>query len=300
MADDALKNESTPDIQWYEDNIPIRGRELSLPKIKLAYRELTALTKKEGERIIREGVLKNEGETDEDFVKRKEQLLDNAFRITVSIMGFDGQNAYGENEAIFDSKNIPLPIKTIFFTNITAFKRNADGHEPANRFQFWFHLDKPLLFDPNPVLSEPTPNSSRVEVHADDVTYIRAVQTIVGDRLRSKSKWYSFIHERFAYDIGLWFIAMPYALYWVTIYADYFLPSGGKHSSFRVAFFIYGMGLSLIAYRALNGYLKWAFPVNTLEENKDRATAHRVVIAGMLLGAIGTGVRSLFATINGF
>jgi hypothetical protein len=300
MADEALKKESTPDFQWYEDDIPIRGCELSLQKIKLAYRELSALTTKEGQRIIAAAIQKNDGETDDDFATRKEALLENAFRLTVSIIGFDGQNAYGESEAIFESKTLPLPIKTIYFTNITAFKRNTEGHEPANRFEFWYRLEKPLLFDPNPLLSDPTPNGSHVVIRADDVTYIRAVQTIVGDRLRSKRKWYSFIHERFAYDIGLWFVAMPYALYWVTVFMDHFLPADGKNSSFRVAFFIYGMVLSLIGYRAMAGYLKWAFPVNTLEENKDRATGHRVVIAGVLLGAVGPGIRSLFAKMNGF
>lgn len=299
MAEDALRNETTPDFQWYEDDIPIRGCELSLQKIKLAYRELSALTKKEGQRIIAAANLRNDDESDDDFAKRKDALLDNAFRLTVSIIGFDGQNAYGENESIFDSKAIPFPIKTVYFTNISAYQRNADGQRPTNRFEFWYNLEKPLLFDPNPLLSEPTPNGSHVVIHAEDVTYIRAVQTIVGDRLRSKRKWYSFIHERFAYDIGLWLIAMPYALYWVTVFMDRFLPSDGKNSSFRVAFFIYGLVLSLIVYRALSGYLKWAFPVNTLEENKDGATGHRVVIAGILVGAIGPGIRSLFATMNG-
>ena len=56
------------------------------------------------------------------------------------------------------------------------------------------------------------------------------------------------------------FFALPYALYWITIYTDYLFPPDSKFASFRVASYIYGLGLSLLAYRALFSYFKWAFP----------------------------------------
>jgi len=223
MSEDALVEKAKPDIQWYEDDIPIRGCQLTLPKIKAAYRELAKLTKQEGERIVN-SLEKPEDKSEEDFIKSNDFLKKDAFRITVSIIGFDGQTVYGETEDVFDSDNLPFPVKTVLFTNVNSYKRHSSGEEPQNLFNFWISFNKPPLFDPNPVLSEPTENHSNVGIRAVDVGFFRAVQNIVSSKLGSNKKWYSFIHEKFAYDIGLWFISLPYALYWVTIYLDYFFP----------------------------------------------------------------------------
>lgn len=298
MSEDVLIKETKTDIQWYEDDIPIRGCHLTLPKVKAVYRELQVITKKEGESVV--GALSRpEGIGEEEWAERCKFLKDDAFRITVSIIGFDGQSVYGETEEIFDSNKLPSPIKNIFFTNTTAFKRHSSGNDPVNRFSLWINFDKPPLFDPNPLVSEPTPNYSRVEIRAEDVGYFRAVQNIIGNRLRSNKRWYWFIHEKFAYDVGLWFVALPYALYWVSIYSEYLFPVGGKYAAFRVGFFIYGLGISLLVYRALFGYIKWAYPVNILGENKDRATGHRVVLGTIVLGLLVTGVTSVIGTIAG-
>ncbi|MBX5253347.1 hypothetical protein HJC03_23545 [Rhizobium sp. NLR4b] len=297
MSDDALvKEKTTPDLQWYEDVIEIRGCHLSLPQIKAAYRELSALNRKEGEPLVN-ALIKPDDLSDEEWSTRVAFLKADAFRLTVSVMGFDGETAYGETESIFDSKDLPFPIRTVFFTNTTAFRRHASDKEPRNRFSIWMSFDKPPLFDPSAVLSEPTANNSRIEIHADNVAFFRAIQTIVTRKILAKKKWDSFIHAKFAYDVGLWFVAFPYALYWVTIYCDYFLPSASPHSSFRVAFYIYGLVLSLAAYRALFGYLKWAFPVNVLEENEDSATRHRLLLGGIVTSLVVSGVKSVFTFI---
>ncbi|MBY3199620.1 hypothetical protein [Rhizobium laguerreae] len=297
MSEEALvKEKSNPDFQWYEDNVEIRGCDLSLPRIKAAYRELSALNRKEGERIV-SATSKPDDMPDEEWEKKTAFWRDDAFRLTVSINGFDGETAYGETESIFDSKNLPAPIKSIYFTNLTAFSRNANGNEPPNHFSLTISFEKPPLFDPNPTVSEPTANNSKLVSHCQDVSYFRAIQTIVANKINSKKKWYSFIHAKFAYDVGLWFVAFPYALYWITIYCDHWLPSTGAHASFRVAFYIYGLGLSLFSYRALFGYLKWAFPVNILEENKDNATKHRILLGGIITSLIVGGIKSVVVNL---
>ncbi len=298
MSGTSLISHAANDIQWWEDNIPIRGCQLSLPQIKAAYRELNTLTRKEGQQDVAT-VPKFDGETEDEFAERKNVLLDGAFRLTVSVVGFEGQTKYGETEQIFDSQNLPFPIKAVYFTNENSYKKYTNGNIPPNRFSVLLQFDKPPLFDFNSLTSEPTPNNSNVSIQACNSAYFHAIRDIANSKFKSKKKWYSFIHESFAYDVGLWFLALPYGLYWVTVYADYFLPNDGDHSSFRVAFYIYGMGISLVIYRALFGYLKWAFPVNILEENKDRATRHRVALAAIVVGIFSSIVKSAFGYIPG-
>lgn len=281
-----------PDAVWFEEEIPVRGNHFILSDIKAAYRELQQLNNKDGAQIITT-LVPLEGEDDEDFRKRKEFLLDDAFRVTASIIGFEGQTIYGETVDVFDADDLPFPIRTIYFTNVSAFKRHANGKEPPNVFSITVTFSKPPLFDPNPLLSDPTPNDSGANLQCRDVTFFRAAQTIIRHRLNSRRRWYAFIHEKFAYDIGLWFFAFPYSLYWIAIYAQHFFPDDRPNWAYRIAFFIYGIGISLVAYRALFGYLKWAFPVNCLEENKDAATANRIALGGIFSSLFLAGLASV-------
>lgn len=296
MSNEALNETRKPDALWYEDTIPIRGYRLSLPQIKNAYRELQQLTKSEGDHIV-DGLKKPEGDTDEVFAERKAFLKKDAFRVTVSIVGFDGQTVYGETEAIFDLDSLPLPIRTIFFTNSSAFRRNANGNEPRNRFSIWLNFEKPPLFDPNTLVSDRTPNSSNAQINADDIGYFRAVRNIIDSKIKVNRQWYAFLHGKGVYDAGVWFVALPYALYWATIYMDYLFPEGSKYASFRIPFYVYAVGISLVIYRILIGYFKWAFPVNLLEENKDSATKHRVLLGAIVMALVISGAKSLLGKI---
>lgn len=292
MTNETLPEERKSGILTYEDSVPIRGYFFKLPEIKLAFREFLSVTKGEADRLV-DGLPKIENETDADYANRKKLLKDQAFRITVSIVGYDGQVTYGDTEAIFDSDKISKPIRTIFFTNVTAFRPHANGDAPMNRFEVLLKFDKPPLVDPSPLVSQPTQNESSATVNAEHIGYFRAIRNIIDTRLKSNRQWYYFLHEKFVYDIGLWFVALPYSLYWATVYMDYWFNSNGDYSSFRIPFFIYALGISLIIYRILTGYVKWAFPVNVLEENDDRATQHRFLLGTIVMGLIVAGVVSL-------
>lgn len=293
MAGNSTEIESRSDILTYSRKIPIRGYLLSLDDIKLIYRELDLLNREQGKKAISTLTIQ-EKESEEQFSERKKFLLNDAFKVTVSIIGYEGEVFYGENEKIFESNQLPKPIKTIFFTNQTAYAEHANGEPPPNSFSFWFHFDKPPVFDASIHVSAPTQNSSEVTINAEEVGFFRAVESIVKSKLNVSKRWYSFIHERSSYDIGLWFIFMPLTLYWATVFTDYVLPEQGEHATFRIAFFIYCLGLSLLLYRLVFEYLKWAYPVNLLVENKDRAMRHRIVIGTLLISLAITTVESIF------
>ena len=228
------------------------------------------------------------------------QYRRDAFNVTVSITGAaGGAIKYGERDSIFTSDDLPMPISTIYFTNRTAFQRNANGREPRKRFELIIDFVKPPIFDPNPLVSEPTRNVSHVKLYSDNVGFFRASQNIVESVLKLDKSWYAIIHGRFAYDFVLWFIAFPYVLYFITSELDIWLPSDGKYGSYRVAGFIYGIGMASILYRMLFSYLKWAYPVNVLSDNKDASLGHRVIFAGLALTAFSKGIFALAAKVVG-
>lgn len=279
MADDALVTTERKPVGWYEEAIPLRGCHLSLDNIKEVYRDLQAINRKFGEQII-STVPRGEDMTDAEWEARKAFLLSDAFCLTTTVNGLRDEQLYGETVEIFDSPNLPKPIKSIFFTNANSFKRHANGNEPVNRVSVFIDFSKPDLFDPNPLVSAATPNEGNVTVNAQDITYFNAVQKAVEKRLASRRTWYGAIHRNFAYDVGIWFFALPVGLYFSAYYMNQFIPIGSNFELFRWPLFIYFVGLSLIAYRALTAYAKWAFPVNVLAENKDHALKHRIALGG--------------------
>ncbi|WCS26534.1 hypothetical protein LOK46_06775 [Methylobacterium sp. NMS14P] len=295
MSQDVLSS-SKVDLEWFTVNLPVRGYAFSLPSIKQAFREFQQLALDDGRKMLSR-MAKPDGKDPAEWQAELSALEKKAFLVTVSIIGKDGVTKYGQTEDIFESKDLPFPINTIYFTNQNSFRAHANGNIPINRFEIWLEFGKPPIFDTNPLQSEPTPNGSRVFINANELGFFRACQHVVSSRVKQNSNWYKPIHGRFAYDFGLWFIALPYALYVVTSSINTFAPLNGPTESYRVPAFIYGLGLSLIVYRTLFTYLKWAYPVNVLDENKDTALKHRIIFGGLIMTALSKGIFALIAKV---
>jgi hypothetical protein len=265
----------------YEDIIPLKGGKFSLKDVASLFSDFRDLTIKEGEVIVG-GLVREKGKSVKDFEDYKKRVKIDAFRVTVSINGFDGQTRFGDSKDLFSRDDLPKPIKSIYFTNINSFKREANGSEPRNRFECWIHFEKPPLFDPNPLVSEPTSNASRILVQAEDSAYFKAAQKIANDFDNNTKHWYRAIHKGFSYDVGLWFLWVPFSLFKISQWIEGLPYTPAETSIFKIALGFYLFVLCLMLYRAFVGYVKWAFPVNVLIENNDAAVRHRVILGALV------------------
>lgn len=279
MVHDPLPTTERKPISWYDDVISVRGCHISLENIKDLFRDLQSINSQFGEKIIAQ-LNKRENMTDDQWKIHKEHLLSDAFCLTTTINTERDIQIYGENISLFDDSNIKYPIKSIFFTNVNSYKRNANGDEPINRFTVFVDFSKPAIFDPNILVSSATPNNGRITISAQDIMFFNAVQKSVEKHITSKKSWYSPLHQNFSYDLGMWLFALPISLYFSTFYMNEIIPENSQFSLFRWPLFLYFGGLSLIIYRTVIAYAKWAFPVNVLVENKDTAYKHRLALAG--------------------
>jgi hypothetical protein len=283
-------------LRWFEEIVPVRGCSMALKDIKCLYGELGAINKNFGKDIIAT-LPRNTDMNDDEWEQYKAYLLQDAFCLTVSIIGDGDQKLYGEEASVFESENLPQPIRTIYFNNVTAWRRHASNTEPPNRVEVFLDFGKPPLLDPSSVLSEPTPNESNVTVRADDMTFFRAVRQVIDTKLLVHRSWHSAIHKSFAYDAGIWLLALPAALVVATYYMEHWFPVGGSLEAYRWAFFMYAVGVVVLGYRFLTGYAKWAFPVNVLTDNKDTSFRHRVVLGGILAWLCYKAADALYAVL---
>lgn len=284
-------------LGWYEEISPIRGYNLCIQNIIDIYQDLSSINRVFGEQLIAK-LPRDEDMTDEEWCDFKRELLDGAFRVTVTINGLRDQKLYGESVAVFSNPNIPNPIKSIYFTNITAFSRNANGDSPLSSFGVLIDFSKPDIFDPSPLVSAATPNLSELKVISNDITFFNAVQRAVEKRLKSVRSWYGVIHRNFAYDFGIIF-ALPLALYFSAFHMDKLIPEGSNFELYRWPLFMYLMWASLVFYRGLISYVKWAFPVNVLLENKDRSFKHRLALAAFASWFFYSVAGSIYEKIAG-
>lgn len=269
-------------VVWYQETIPVRGCSIGLEEIKRLYVELSSINQKFGKEEI--ATLSRDPEmSDQEWANHKAFLLQDAFCLTVSIMGERDQQIYGESAEVFNSDALPNPIKKVYFNNLTAWRRHASNTNPRNRIEVSLDFSKPPLLDPTSVLSEPTPNESHVSVQAEDMTFFSAVRRVVDTNLLNRRTWYSAIHRSFAYDAGVWLVALPAGLIVATFYMEDLFPTGSNWEAYRWAFFIYALGVVVLGYRFLSGYVKWAFPVNVLLDNKDRSLRHRLALGTILV-----------------
>lgn len=278
MNSDLIVRDRTP-FSWYEETLSLRGLHMSLVDVKELYKELWQINIEFGEKIISD-MSRNPDFSDDQWEAFKKDLLDDAFRLTVTIHGMRDQKWIAEDVSIFEKHDASVEIKSIYFSNLTAYRRHAEGGDPRNIVEVHLDFGKPDLFDARLMDSEATPNGSEVRVVAQDTMFFNAVQKAVEKKVAMTKTWYGSIHRNFAYDAGLWFCFLPLSLYLATYYMDQFLPVGSKYEVFRWPSFIYLLGLALIGYRFLISYLKWAFPVNSLKENNDNALKHRIALLG--------------------
>lgn len=279
MTKGSLATSEQNHLHWHEDNIPLRGHKLSLEDIKEVYRELQEINRNFGEKLIAE-LPRNNEMTDKEWEAHKAFLLHDAFRLTVTIKGVGNKRLYGETEAIFDNTNLPKPVKYIYFTNVTAFQRNANGNSPENKLQVHLDFSKPDIADPFALVSAATQNDSGVTIEGD-LAFFNSIQKTIEAKFTHLKTRYGAIHRNFVYDIGIWFLVIPASLYFSAYYMDRLIPADHEYELYRWPLFIYLNGCALVFYRVLTAYTKWAFPVNILKENKDGALRHRIVLGGV-------------------
>jgi len=262
---------------------------MSLDDVATVYKRLGALLSEQADKEVA-SLQKATNQTDADLERQKANAHAQAFKITVTIAGPNGQSLYGEDVAVFESPSRPDKINLIYMTNITAYQRFT-GHRPANSFELWFDFSKPPLLDASSPVSAPTPNGSLLKISGMTETWVAAVADAVLGITGARKVPEAWMHKAFAYDAGLVTVALPFAFY-LCWRASSFISSrlAVIHPVVSGAAFVYVFFLSLMLYRMLFGYAKWAFPKVELTNNNDTARRHRailfVIVTGLLVNVV--------------
>jgi hypothetical protein len=265
--------------------IPIKAIKLSLDDIRTIDQRLMIQIGEQAEFEISR-LIRPPNQSEADFNAYKQNAREQAFKITFTVLGRNGQSLFGDDIAVFNSPLRPENIANIYMTNVTAYQAFS-GNKPLNAFELTLDFAKPPLLDANNPVSAPTPNFSSLTVQGDRESWIASVCDAVLGVTQARKTKRTWMHQGFVYDAGLFMFALPFALY-VCWKVSPFVSAqlAPAHSFLAAVAYVYVTLTTLFAYRILFGYTKWAFPTVELTDNGDMATKHRAILGTIILALV--------------
>src|SRR5262249_58955758 len=87
------------------------------------------------------------------------------------------------------------------------------GRKPGNSFSLTLDFSKPPLLDVNNAVSSPTPNRSQLFIEGNNDAWVATIADHVMSVISSRQNKRGWLHKAFIYDVGLYLIGFPMALY---------------------------------------------------------------------------------------
>lgn len=266
--------------------IPLRSLNLSLDDVAKIFERLLPFVKEQGSIEISR-LQRPPDNTEDQFNSWKKGAHEQAFRITVTVVGVDGSELYGDKIEMFKSANLPQRISSVFMTNVTAYS-TFSGRNPVASFRLNLDFSKPPLLDGTNFVSSPTPNVSSLSVSGDRESWVASVTDAVMGAIQYRKTQRAWIHRAFVYDIGLLVFALPFSLYTCWQLSTFVNAQLGSVNAFvSAAAYVYIFLAVIWVYRILFGYTKWAFPTVELSNNDDKTKLHRAFWYAIVMSLLG-------------
>jgi len=231
-------------------------------------------------------VTRLENQTDEQFAAFKERARTEAFKVTTSLIGRDGQTLFGADDTVFSSPSRPDKIASIYMTNGTAYQTFSHSR-PINIFELTLDFSKSPLIDFSAPVSAPTANNSQLSVEGDREAWVAAITDAVLGVANARKTHRAWIHRGQLYDLGVLILGVPFALYLCWKLSTSIENHLGTVNKFLAdAAYIYLFFLTLNLYRALFGYTRWTFPLVELSDNRDTNAGHRAFWGTIILALL--------------
>lgn len=228
--------------------------------------------------------------SEEQFAERMRIAREQAFRVTITIGGWNSADIFGHSAELFSSPNLPDNIAYIFMTNSTAYQ-GFTGHKPTDSFSLNLDFGKPPLLDGNNPVSSPTPNNSNLQIEGERDAWVSTINGAVMGVLETRKNHRGWLHAAFVYDLGLWTIAMPVGMWAAWKSSGLVETAIGTTSGFlAAAAYLYLFFVVVWCYRIFFGYTKWVFPLVELKENEKKSAKHRAFWSTIFVGLIGKAI----------
>jgi len=194
------------------------------------------------------------------------------------------------SEAALADSALPEQLRLVVYDSAAAVQlMNLNQALPLNRFRVLLDFNEPPRFDSYNPWSQPTPNTSFIEVIGNDETWVTGVYQFIlhffeaPGRQRRHRAW---LHRQRTFNIANWLIGFPAGL-WIVYRVGYYFPVLNKiHSALLGAVYVYVFLVALLVFRGAVWLIRWLFPVIELAESRSKGI--RLLLSSILVGLFVT------------
>lgn len=285
--------------------IPLGSTSWTLNSIRRMWRELNNVVAEQGEFEISRWA-KPADQSEEEFEASKSAARHYVFKI-LGTVEFDDDNAVHDvDPEIVKVEDEGPRIRFIYLSNLTPYQREF-GEKPDHAFELIIDLRNPSLFDATSVLSAPTPNDTHLAISGTRSGWQGGIEAVVKRSIPRKRPIRSWFHGPMVYDLFLFVVAIPLALYACWALEPFVDLTFGSTSSVVVGAAYLYIGFSVLwIYRFMFSYAKWAFPFTEISDQKSSPARHRalwwalfaVIVYKPLTGLVGEFWKWTFGSIG--
>jgi hypothetical protein len=276
-------------ITFFERQEPLRGYTVSLQDLRKLLQRLFELEAESHRRELHR--LKERADISEEDKTKLEAIIRRAHTLWTSVHGANGEQFFANSMTTLPEEQLPKEITRFMTGNINPY-RSMLNREPSEGFQVILDFSRPPFLDWNNPVSSPTANESNVLAKGDQV-WTGAVVKCVEDELRSCRNRRQFFHRPFAYDMGLFCLALPLmflvAKQLSTPIAEF---AGTGTTTLSVMLYVYLFFGMAWTYRIIFSYARWAFPVMETVAARQRRGIHRWVLGTIFAAIIAEAVHA--------
>jgi hypothetical protein len=287
------------DWRNFSTQFPIGACCLKRDGLKLLYRILNERQKEYRDKVLSRE-LQRSNETEQAFQQRKASAY-NAFVVSVTISADNGERLTGNREEIFDDVNFPTQLRSVLYST-QSVPSAVLNHVPQDRATLFLDFSRPPMFDFSRLPTLPTPNESNFKIEAVSESWFAATKAKLVDFFNERRSGYEWLHRAGIYDILLFVIGLPMAVWTCARLQDMVPTIGSLDTIPKGLIYCYTFLATLLIFRTLFSYSRWVFPKIEIEsEARGSPLRHRavwaVVMAGILLPALYDVIKALVGAV---
>lgn len=227
------------------------------------------------------------GQQTEEAYETNKRLLAEAFRLSVTIKGVDGNELYGTVKDVFGSPNFPEHL-AMFYANSSTVLGAAYNYTPRNSLEILLDFGRPDPFDFNHLPSRATENPSKFLVQGFDASWTNGLFNELSTFFRARRAHLAWIHRSSVWDALLWGLGMPFC-FWVAYRLSPFIDRAfSNYSAFvEAVLYLYIFLVSANLLRSVFHYARWVWPRVEYVAPGNRALAHRITLGTLATGVVG-------------
>lgn len=207
------------------------------------------------------------------------------FQLKVLLRGKDDLQLWGSIEEVFSSVNFPSQVLSVHIDSKIPLKVGHNYH-PYNGFVVFLDFNKPKVFDFTVMPAQETPNESNFVVEGDDITWVNGVFHELQAFVKKYPAPLNLIHQGGIYDLFVWAMILPFSFY-ICQGFEVEISQTFQGTFMKNLLYVYVFFLSLMVFRCLFHYIRWAFPRVDYLASGNLSLVHRAIAGLIGLGLLG-------------